>query len=143
MSGGKIEELVARAEESYRKLLAEASTLLKNFDTLRGEEIAATMSRRENILAELRHIDTSLRQVLAAPEECLEEGTAGRLGEFRTFREATTARIRELDALVMAFARERLAAMREELDALARGKVALKGYERKGEKRSCRVNSSA
>ncbi|WP_298438415.1 hypothetical protein [Geobacter sp.] len=130
----EIAGILAAAEERYRLLLAEAEALLRNFDTATPEDFDEMMTRRQTLVDEIQKIDGQLAGVQG------EKGTscadhADPLGRFRRLQEEATRQIIEIDALVIALARERLGRLQENMGALVRGKTALHGYERSGRER--------
>ncbi|MBJ6724833.1 flagellar protein FliT [Geomesophilobacter sediminis] len=80
------------------------------------------LARRQEIVASLQRIDGALkrRQTQAGDQRLLEELTE--------FRKATTERILELDAMVMALARERQATIRTKLSRVSNSKSAVSAY---------------
>ncbi|WP_298271194.1 hypothetical protein [Geobacter sp.] len=129
----EIPGILAAAEERYRLLLAEAEALLRSFDTATPEAFDEMMTRRQTLVDELQKIDGELAGVRQGNGAKAADNDA--LGRFRRLQEETTRQIIEIDALVIALARERLGRLQENMGALARGKTALHGYERSGRER--------
>lgn len=135
----ELEEIVAAAEERYRLLLEEASTLLQRFDTASPEDFDEIMARRQALVDEIQKIDERLA-TLAEGEARVDTNDA--LKRFHVSQEETTRRIVEIDSLVIALARERLGRLQKEMTALARGKTALHGYERSGREPQHKFNDT-
>ena len=129
----EIAEILAAEEGRYRLLLAEAETLLHNFDTATPEAFDEMMTRRQTLVDEIEKIDGELAGVRQGDGAKSTDNDA--LGRFRRLQEETTRQIIEIDALVIALARERLGRLQEDMGALVRGKTALHGYERSGRER--------
>lgn len=129
MDPAALQAFLGRSESRYQLLLKEAATLLRNLDTFSPEEVSELIARRQEIVNDLQNVDHLL-------QTCYEQvqGSASRrqLDEFRLFQEAATGRILELDALVIALAKEQLDALKGDLAALAKRKTVLTAYEGNG-----------
>ena len=143
MTGPTLVGTFVLAEEKYRLLLREAEGLLAHLDAYSAEELGFAVARREGLVGELKGLAAEIDRLLADRGGALAPGEADRLAEFRSLQEGVTGRIRELDALVMAFAGERLAALQDELEAIARGRNALRGYQQKDRERPHGISNSA
>lgn len=114
------EGVLAEWREQYRRLLNEARELLGNLDTLGVAGLAEAVQRRQEIV-----------ELLQDFEGRCSEGGAGAVeltAEFRAFREETIGKILETDRLVIALARDRQGAIKDQLNSHARSKSASRAY---------------
>jgi hypothetical protein len=139
MTSGGPRELVAAAEEQYGLLLAEATALLRDFDTNDADDFDRAIARRQEILDAIQKIDEDMAALFPDRAAAADAGA----DSFRRVREETTRQIVELDSLVSALARERLDHLQREMAALAKGKAALHGYEGSGRERRHQLDSTA
>jgi hypothetical protein len=109
---------LAEWREQYLRLLDEARKLLGNLDTLGVTGLAEAVQRRQEIVELLQNFDRRFS------EDCRAELPA----EFRAFMEETTEKILEIDRLVMAWARDKQGAIKEQLAAHARSKSVSRAY---------------
>ncbi|AJE02401.1 hypothetical protein [Geobacter pickeringii] len=138
----RLSDILAAAEERYRLLLEEASTLLRNFDTAAPEDFDEMMVRRQGIIDDIQKIDEELATLSKEPPFPAGSDDGDALGRFRATREEATRRIVEMDSLVIALARERIGRLQQEMSALGRGKTALHGYERSGREQHHKFNDT-
>ena len=124
-----VQALLVRRESQYQLLLKESATLLRNLDTFSSEEVTELIARRQEIVNDLQNVDHLLHTCY---EEVHESASQRQLHEFRLFQEAATGRILELDALVIALAKEQLDALKGDLAALSKRKTVLTAYEGNG-----------
>jgi hypothetical protein len=127
MIAKEVEKLIAAGRVHYLRLLEEAKDLLRHFDTYNAEELAEAVRRRGNIVGMLQDIDERLD--LAFP------GGDDSIAEFRTIQERTVTKILEIDGLVIALARERQAAIKNELASLSKSRTVLEAYEKRTTRR--------
>jgi hypothetical protein len=130
MNGASLPELVQQWKEQCQLLLGYSEELLKNFDVYGGEQSQELIERRQTIIDSFQTIDLRLRECV--PEKGWTEAERRLLEEFRGFQEVATRKVLALDALVIALANERVAALKQELNQMTKRKKALGAYERNG-----------
>ena len=116
-------------KEQYQLLLDQSATLLRNLDTWSPEEADELIARRQEIIDRLQNIDSSLQSF------CEGGGRKANqllLDQFRGFQQSATKRILELDAVVIALAKEQLDTLKVDLAGLSKRKTALIAYEKNG-----------
>lgn len=143
MTSDGLRELLAAAEEQYRLLLEEATVLLRNFDSSDADDFDRAVARRQEILDAIQKNDECMAALSGGAAHGADTDVEALLGSFRLLREETTRKVLELDALVTALAQERLGRIQGEMAALAKGKVALHGYEGSGREKRHQLNSTA
>jgi hypothetical protein len=104
--------IVAEGRAQYLRLLDEATALLRELDSLGASGLAEALQRRQQIVDGLQRYD--------GPELP---------ADFLAFREETTAKILEIDRLVIALAREQQESIRERLSSKKRSKSASRVYD--------------
>jgi hypothetical protein len=128
MIAEEVEKLTAEGRVHYLRLLEEATNLLRHFDTYNAEELAEAVQRRGNVVEMLHDFDERLYRAFPGADESI--------AEFRTFQEGTVRKILEIDGLVIALARERQSAIKNELASLSKSRTALEAYEKRTTPRS-------
>lgn len=128
--------ILLKWKEQYRCLLNEAADLLRNIDIYSPEDLSKSITRRQEYLAEIHKINTYLDKYSNDEASGRKKSFRQALAEFRIFQDVTTRKILEFDSVAIALAGERIKSLKVEMAELARGKVALSGYDRSDNHRS-------
>lgn len=131
MGGADFQEMVVKGKELYLQLLSATENLLRCFDTCAPQDLEELLARRQEIITEFQAVDDQLVGYLNSLTGPMERDVELVWEEFRLFQESSTKRILELDALVIALARERCKGIKGDLAALVVKKAAHSAYERR------------
>jgi hypothetical protein len=139
---GAAQTLLSEGERLFAALEKETRDCLESLGRLGREGAARFVARRQEILESIQKFDAECACFLNQPSQ---EG-AGEPGvreEFRRRLGAALRRVVEADGILRALAGREMAALDAELNAIARGRHALKGYGGKGHPQSSSLDRSA
>lgn len=119
-------ELIDKWKNDYQRLLDDASELLSNFDGYRYSGPAELIEHRQQIIDRFQSYDALLNGHGGFEWNDEDEGL---LDDFISFRKEMTKKILEVDALVIALARERQILLQGEFAGLTKRKTVLSAYE--------------
>ncbi len=124
MGAEELEKLIAAGREQYSRLQEEATDLLRNLDTLSPRALGEAVQRRQNLVEKLQQFDARFDEAYPGPDYAL--------AEFRRFQEKITKKILEIDALVIALAQGKQAALKGKLASISKSHAAFRAYEKRG-----------
>ncbi len=130
MKGTELERDIVRGKELFTEIVRVTSDFLARFEAAGPAEIRAFEERRQELLEELLAFQSGMRQRLAGGEKELSLAMAKQLDEFKIFREVFIQIIMEKNAAIISLASQSSARLRQELDAICRGRRAMRGYHR-------------
>lgn len=136
MRPAELEKEIGRGKEILSVIVRETSDFLARFDLLGPADFRAFEERRRQLLEELVAFQSGFSRLVKDRGRGLPPAMTQMLDEFRIFQEVFVQIIMEKNAAIVAQAGRSLDRVRAELNAVGRGRKAMRGYNRKGG-RSC------
>ena len=131
MNNDELDKEVRRGKELFSETVRVISDVLERFADLEPAEIREFERKRQALLETLLTYHAELKQKLPDEKKGLPLAMTQKLDEFRIFQEVFVHIVMEKDAAIIALANQSLAGLQGELAAIGRGKLALRGYDRK------------
>ncbi len=130
MNSAELAREISRGKGLLAEIVRVTSDFLERFGILAPAEVHAFEARRQLLLEEFLVFQSRLKQKLAGMGKDLPLTMAGQLEEFRIFQEVFVQIVMEKNAAIISEANRSLERVRSELDAVGRGRQALRGYNR-------------
>ena len=131
MDSAGLEKEINRGKGLLTEIVRATTDFLERLETLAPAEIRAFEKNRQRLLKELMLFQSQFNLGVAGKERELPLAMARQLEEFRIFREVFVQIIMEKNAAIISRATNSLDKVRFQLDAVARGRQAVRGYNRK------------